>query len=74
MQLYQNRTSAIAGFFCEYCQNFKNTYFAEKPQGDCFCISIQIVFKRSFDFLARFWSSAKKCFFVCPELATGGVL
>ena len=59
---------------CEYYKIFKNTFFTKKPQGDCFCISICIIFNRSFDFLPPCWSSAKKCFIVCSEGVTGKVL
>ena len=30
--------------FCKYYETFKNTFFTEKPQGDCFCISVCISF------------------------------
>ena len=70
MQLYQNRYSGT-----EYCPvNITNTFFTENPQEDCLCISIWIVFNKSFSFLACFWSSAKESFFVCSEAATGSVL
>ena len=44
-------------FSSEYHEIFKNTFFTEKHQGDCFCIFIWIVvFNRSFSFtLTRFW-------------------
>ena len=39
MQPYHQRRGSSTGVFL---QIFKNTYFREKPQGDCFCICIYI--------------------------------
>ena len=53
MQLYQKR-DCITGVFLWILWNFfRNTFFTEKSQGDCFCI-----------FFFFFWSSIKKCFFI----------
>ena len=39
------------GFFCEYCENFKSTYFQENLQNNCFCSSYFLLLKFLIGFL-----------------------